>query len=90
MGQTNLQELVASKGTFIVNTAVEKVAVIDVIVVLEDTVFGSIKVGGVDVKADYIGDSALSVKAGALIAPLTYKQFSAVTLVSGSVAIVLG
>ena len=43
--------LVASQGTVIVNDTTEKVTTFDAIFVLEDTVFASIKVAGVDIKA---------------------------------------
>lgn len=82
--------LVPKAGTFLVNTATEKVANHLMIVVLEDTVFNAIKVDGVDVKSSYIQDTATAVKAGAIITPLDInKPFSAVDLVSGSVSIVL-
>ena len=88
---TNLMgELVANQGTFILNNTTEKTAVIDAIVVLEDTVFNAIKIAGTDVKSDYIGTPATAVKAGAIITPTADLQFSGVDLTSGSVALVLG
>jgi len=81
--------LVANQGTFIVNDTNEKTVAHDAIVVLEDTVFNSIKIGGVDVKDDYISTPATAVKAGAIIRPINAQKFSAVDLVSGSVCLVL-
>ena len=81
--------LVAQQGTFIVNNTVEKVVAHDAIAVLEDTVFSSIKVAGVDVKSTYIAATGTAVKAGAIIRPINGAKFSAVTLTSGSVCLVL-
>jgi hypothetical protein len=87
---TNLMgELVANNGTFILNNTTEKTAKIDMIVVLEDTVFNLVKVAGVDVKSSYIGTPATAVKAGAILTPLADVKFSGVKLTSGSVALVL-
>jgi hypothetical protein len=88
---TNLMgELVANKGTFILNNTTEYTAVIDAIVVLEDTVFNAVKIAGTDVKTSYIGTPATAVKAGAILTPRSDLKFSGVDLVSGSVALVLG
>lgn len=83
-------ELVANKGTFILNNTTEYTAVIDAIVVLEDTVFNAVKIAGTDVKTSYIGTPATAVKAGAILTPRSDLKFSGVDLVSGSVALVLG
>jgi hypothetical protein len=88
---TNLMgELVANKGTFILNNTNEFTGVIDAIVVLQDTVFNAVKIAGTDVKADYIATPATAVKAGAILTPKSDLQFSGVDLTSGSVALVLG
>ena len=84
-----LSVISANQGTFIVNDTDEKTISHDAIVVLEDTVFNSIKIGGVDVKDDYISTPATAVKAGAIIRPINAQKFSAVDLVSGSVCLVL-
>lgn len=81
--------LVASQGTVIVNDTTEKTISYDAIFVLEDTVFNSIKVGGVDIKADLITTPATAVKAGAMIRCTGARKFSAVDLTSGSVALIL-
>jgi len=81
--------LVAQQGTFIINDTVEKTVNHDAIMVLEDTVFSSIKVAGVDVKSTYIAATGTAVKAGAIIRPLNGAKFSGVTLTSGSVCLVL-
>lgn len=85
-----LGELVANRGTFILNDTNEKTGIFDAIVVLEDTVFNTIKIAGVDKKSDYIAAPATAVKAGAIITPTGVLQFSAVDLTSGSVALVRG
>ena len=81
--------LVASQGTMIVNDTNEKTITYDAIFVLEDTVFNSIKVAGVDIKADLITTPATAVKAGAMIRCTGARKFSAVDLTSGSVALIL-
>lgn len=81
--------LTAQQGTFIVNNTVEKTVNHDAIVVLEDTVFNSIKVAGSDVKSSYIAATGTAVKAGAIIRPLNGAKFSGVRLTSGSVILVL-
>jgi len=83
--------LTGRKGTFIINNTVEKHLENRAIVVLEDTVFTSIKELGsaADVKANYIAAVGTAVKAGAIITPVAGKIFHKITLASGSVAIVL-
>jgi hypothetical protein len=81
--------LVASQGTVIVNDTNEKTISYDAIFVLEDTVFNSIKVAGVDIKAELITTPATAVKAGAMIRCTGARKFSAVDLTSGSVALIL-
>jgi hypothetical protein len=81
--------LTAQQGTFIVNNTNEKTVDHDAIVVLEDTVFNTIKVAGSDVKSSYIAATGTAVKAGAIIRPFNGKKFSGVKLTSGSVALVL-
>jgi hypothetical protein len=82
--------LTGSKGTFIVNNTVEKTYKCRAIVVLQDTVFTSIKEFGsaTDVKGNYIAAVATAVKAGAIITPTIGKIFDKVALTSGSVALV--
>lgn len=81
--------LVASQGTIVVNDTNEKTVTHDAIFVLEDTVFNSIKVAGVDVKADLISTPATAVKAGAMLRASGARKFSGVDLVSGSVVLIL-
>ena len=90
MSTNLLGEIAGNLGTYIVNGTTEVTKTIDAIVVLEDTVFSAIKVGGVDSKSTYIQDTATAVKPGAIITPVGDAQFSGVTLTSGSVALVLG
>ena len=84
-----LETMAVAQGTFIVNNTTEKTANFDMLVVLEDTVFTSLKVAGNDVKSTYIADTAAAVKAGAIIRPTGGVKFSGVQLTSGSVALVL-
>jgi len=88
------QELISAQyGTFVVNgtAEVEKNAI--GIYVAEDTVFSSVEVDGqtsTDVKANYIQTPATAVKAGVTLTPQGGDDyFSAVTLTSGSVALLL-
>jgi hypothetical protein len=90
MGTNLMGELVADMGTFIANNTTEVTRTIDAIVVLQDTVFTSIKVAGTDVKSTYIAAPGTAIKAGAIITPINNLQFSGVQLASGSVALVLG
>lgn len=81
--------LVANQGTVIVNDTDEKTITHDAIFVLEDTVFNSIKVAGVDIKADLITTPGTAVKAGAMLRATGARKFSGVDLVSGSVVLIL-
>jgi hypothetical protein len=81
--------LIANQGSFVVNNTTEKTVTINAIVVLEDTVFNSIKIAGSDVKSTYIGTPATAVKAGAIIRATNAQQFSGVKLTSGSVLLIL-
>ena len=86
---TDNEILIAKKGTFVLNNTTEKTVNVNAIVVLEDTVFSSIKIAGVDVKSTYIAAPATAVKAGAIIRATNAQQVSAVKLTSGSVILVL-
>ena len=90
MSSNLIGELAGNMGTFVVNTTSEVTKKIDAIVALEETIFASIKVNGVDAKNTYIQNATLAVKAGAIITPVNDLQFSGVQLTSGSVALVLG
>jgi hypothetical protein len=89
MSITRIDTIAAQSGTFIVNNTDEKTVNSQAIIVLEDTVFSSIKVGGSDVKSSYIAATATAVKAGAIIRGIQGAVFSGVQLTSGSVALVL-
>lgn len=82
--------LTASKGTFIVNNTAEKTLKCRAIVILEDTVFTSIKEFGsaTDVKSNYIAAVATALKAGCIITPNDKKFFEKIALTSGSVALI--
>ena len=89
MSSNLLGELVANNGTFIINTPdYEKIVNIDAIIVLEDTIFEAIYIEAINVKDDYLADSAV-VKAGARITPINGLKFSGVYIESGSVELVL-
>lgn len=90
MSSNLMGEVVANNGTYIVNNTTEVTKTIDAIVVLEETIFSSIKVNGVDAKSTYIAATGTAVKAGAIITPVSDLQFSGVQLTSGSIALVLG
>ena len=88
---TNLMgELVANKGTFILNNTNKFTGNVDAIVVLQDTVFSLIGIAENNVMSQYIGTPATAVKAGAIITPKSDLKFDEVSLTSGSVALVLG
>jgi hypothetical protein len=78
----------ALNGSKVVNDTTEVTQKFDAIVTLEDTVFTSIKVAGVDVKANHITTPATAVKAGVILRPFNNGQFSGVKLISGSILIV--
>lgn len=86
---TDNEILIAGQGTYILNNTSDFTGNFDAIVVLEDTVFYGIKIGGTDVTSSYIAAPATAVKAGAIIRPTSAQKFSSVRLTSGSVAIVL-
>lgn len=89
---TNSGELIAANGTVIVNDVIEYVANADSYYVAEDTVVARIEINGdtvTDVKASYITTAATAVKAGVLITPQKGDYFSAITLTSGSVVVIL-
>jgi hypothetical protein len=88
------QELISAQyGTYVVNdtTEAEKNAI--GIYVSEDTVFSRIEVDGAtatDVKANYISTAGTAVKAGVTLTPQGGDDyFSAITLTSGSVVLIL-
>jgi len=88
--QFKTEEIISGlQGTKVVNDTTELTQNFDTIVTLEDTVFTSIKIEGIDVKGEYVTTPANAVKAGAIIRPTQNQVFSGVQLTSGSVAIVL-
>ena len=81
--------LVASQGTIVVNDTTEKTTAFDAIFVLEDTVFNSIKIAGVDKKTEIITTPGTAVKAGAMLRASGARKFSGIKLTSGSVVLIL-
>jgi hypothetical protein len=81
-----------SNGTFILNnTSIYTTYPVKAIVVLQDTVFSTIRHEGNagNVLSTYVAATATAVKAGAIITPLENKKFINIQLTSGSVALVL-
>ena len=83
--------LTASRGSYILNNTTTYSGLVRAIVVLEDTVFNSIKHDGdaTEQKTAYIANSAVAIKAGAIITPTLGNIFDTVKLTSGSVSLVL-
>ena len=89
---TDTEFMSAAGGTFTVNDTVEKVINASGIYVAEDTVFARLEINGdtgTDAKGDYISAVGTAVKAGTLIRAYHPEYFSAVTLTSGSVTLIL-
>jgi len=89
---TNNGRLIAQNGTYVVNDTAEYVANAEGYYMAEDTVIARIEVNGVtgtDAKGDYISTAATAVKAGVLLTPIGDDYFSAITLTSGSVTVIL-
>jgi len=89
MGWSEDQDMSAARGVLILNDTSTQPGSFDAIMVLEDTVFATIKTGGADVKDNYITTAATAVKAGALITAIGSTVFTEVSLTSGSVSLVL-
>lgn len=89
MATQPLTILAAMQGSYIINDTTAWTGTCDAVYALEDTVFNVLTDSEGETKDSYIADSAVAVKAGALIRPLADAQFTAVTLTSGSVALVL-
>jgi hypothetical protein len=81
--------LSAAQGTYIVNTTDRVSISCDAIVSLENTIIRVIKIGESDVTNQYIQDSSIAVKSGAIIRPLNAAKFTEIELTSGSVILVL-
>lgn len=90
-GQEELVTKVSMLGspTFVLNNASPVTGEFESIVVLEDTIFNTISLDSVvDVKSSLIANSAIAVKAGAIIAWGGGQYFTTVRLTSGSVLLV--
>lgn len=84
--------MVAANGTFTINDTAEVVKNADGIFRDSVTVFARIEINGdtgTDVKDNYIQTAANAVGAGALMRPGFGNVFSAVTLTSGDVTLIL-
>lgn len=84
-----LYVLAAMQGTYVINDTTAWTGKCDAVYTLEDTEFSILNDDNSKDKDDYIADSSAVVKAGCLIRPLEDAQFTAITLTSGSVALVL-
>ena len=84
------QKMTARPGVFVVNNTATASKTFSGFFVAEDTVVASLKTvtGGTDVKADYIADASVAVKAGIMIT-CANGAFQEITLTSGSVALIL-
>jgi hypothetical protein len=87
--EAHLATISLAQGSYIVNDTTESTKSFDCLQVLEDTVFTSLKVGGVDKLSEYVSTPATAVKAGAIIRAKNADKFSGVQLTSGSVTLVL-
>lgn len=90
---TNTGFIAAINGVYIVNDGTEAVKQHSGFEALEDTVVSRIEINGdgaTDVKADYISSPGTAIKVGALVTAKGDDYFSAITLTSGSVALILG
>ena len=83
--------LVAANGVFIVNDTNLYANNFKAILVLEDTIISSLKHAGdaTEKVNEYISNSAIALKAGAIITPVQQQIFGSIQLTSGSVQIVL-
>lgn len=84
--------MAAANGTFSVNDTGEVEKNADAIIVNAATVFARIEINGVtgsDVKDDFIQTAANAVGVNSVIRPGFGKVFSAITLTSGDVTLVL-
>jgi hypothetical protein len=88
----SMSVVAASKGSYILNnTSIYTTYPVKAIVVLQDTVFTTIRHEGNagNALSTYVAAPATAVKAGAIITPLENKKFTNIQLTSGSVALVL-
>jgi len=79
----------AANGTITVNDTDEKTVNFNGIYVSEDAVISSLKVNETDVKASYITTPGTTVKAGTIITCQSDLGFTAITLNSGQVTLIL-
>lgn len=83
--------LVAANGVFIVNDANLYSSNFQALLVLEDTIISSLKHTGdaTEQVNEYIANSAIALKAGAIITPIQLNTFGSIQLTSGSVQVIL-
>jgi len=86
---THTGKLVADNGTYIINDTSAWTGVCQGVYTLTDTVFSVLNDANSNDKADYISTAASAVPAGALISPKGAGSFTAITLTSGEVALIL-
>jgi len=79
----------AAAGTIILNDALSHADPVSAVYVLEDSEFSKLTDAAGNDRDDYIKDSAIAVKAGALITPFDKQNpFVEVALASGSVVLI--
>lgn len=88
MNVSNEYFSVARGGTFTVNTTTEAEGNFHGLYVPNEATIDSLKVNGVDVKAEYIQDAAVALEGGTLITCLGDDHFSAVKLLTGQVTLI--
>ena len=86
---TTEEILSAKQGTFIVNVLTEVTKTFDVAIVVEEAIFTSLKMGGVDVKDDYIADATIKVPSGSIIRSTDNTVFSGLQVSQGIVCLIL-
>lgn len=86
----SLSVIAGERGNFIVNDVAEVTKQFVALQALEDTVIASLKErAGTDQKAEYIQTPGTAIKAGTIIRVRYGDMFTAITLTSGSVALIL-
>ena len=79
----------ALQGTHTINDTSAWTGTCDAVYVTESAVFSVLSDSNGNDKTDYISTPATAVKAGTLIRPVNDGQFTAVTLTSGQVTLIL-
>jgi hypothetical protein len=89
MATQPLTILAAMQGTYVINDTTAWTGKCDGVYTLTDTVFSVLTDSDANDKDEYISTAANAVPAGCLIRPIGDAQFTAITLTSGEVALIL-